>query len=209
MCVWRVYVAGVQVRQLFILSFLSYAFLFSFFFFSLHPLFISCPLCSLLSFFSSHPALSFCKPLTVIIWGHLEVQTNSGLGGVCVVLQSAVLAAKQQGKTIGWWWAKELQPHTWSSHCLVIHLFTRTMRRLVLYSNLLTSSVVQRCAEPESKMVAMSKILWISDWISAKCVLKCSVSGHLEWGNNRTYLILCGKQASSHFLGLTRWENCI
>lgn len=76
-------------------------------------LFISCPLCSFATFFffllfSSYLDLAFCKPLTVIIWGHLEVQINRGLGA-CVVLQSAVLAAKQQEKRLSNKW-RELQP---------------------------------------------------------------------------------------------------
>lgn len=48
--------------------------------------FISCALCS-----------SFC--CSVIILGPLEVQINRGLG-VCVMLQSAVLPAKQQEKQL-------------------------------------------------------------------------------------------------------------
>ena len=55
--------------------------------------------------FFSHPALSFCKPLTVIIWGHLEVQINSGLGGVCcaAVCTACSKTTRKKEETIGWW----------------------------------------------------------------------------------------------------------
>lgn len=81
-------------------------FLCSLFFFLLAPSvhFLSSLLSSQFIYFFSHPALSFCKPLTVIIWGHLEVQINSGLGGVCcaAVCTACSKTTREEEENIGW-----------------------------------------------------------------------------------------------------------